>query len=306
MGDRDPWATFDVDRDDRAGRWLANIDDIWVAWAVPLGGTSAAVAAEAMAAELSVNHPAAEGQRLRSLHCVFAAPVPAGPVVADVNVLRAGRSQSQVQSTLHGPGETAGLTAVAAFGATRPGYAFRGSRPPEVPPPEDCPSWRDPPPPEADWNAEGRPPMWEELIEGRAALGLPPWDPSPRSDAESAAWFRFDQPPPAGPGGTGPSPIVVLSDLMLGGIGQRLGRTDEEWFGPSVDLTVHLVAPPRPGWILSHNRAHVAGDGYASLETTLWGPGATPGELEMVAFATQQMYFWFPDGPPPPERCALD
>ncbi len=50
-------------------------------------------------------------------------------------------------------------------------------------------------------------------------------------------------------------------------------------------------------WLLGHNRAHHAGEGYASVEMELWDPA-----LGLVAYATQMMFFSFPDGPPLPEQ----
>ena len=69
------------------------------------------------------------------------------------------------------------------------------------------------------------------------------------------------------------------------------------WLPPSADLTVHLVGDAGPGWLLAHNRARTAGDGYASVEMSLWDP-----ERGLIAHATQVMFFSFPDGPPPPDR----
>ena len=66
---------------------------------------------------------------------------------------------------------------------------------------------------------------------------------------------------------------------------------------PSADLTVHCFADPGPGWLLAHNRARAAGDGYASVEMTLWDD-----EHGLVAYATQMMVFSFPDGPPSPDQ----
>jgi hypothetical protein len=44
-----------------------------------------------------------------------------------------------------------------------------------------------------------------------------------------------------------------------------------------------------PGWLLAHQRARFAGDGYASVESALWDPkGPT-----LVGYATQLMLFTF-------------
>ncbi len=46
------------------------------------------------------------------------------------------------------------------------------------------------------------------------------------------------------------------------------------WFGPSADLTVHILGTASSPWLLGHNRVRHAGDGYASEEMELWDPAA--------------------------------
>src|SRR4029077_17176071 len=132
----------------------------------------AAIAARAMEAELGA------GQLLRSFHGVFASPVPVGAVEIDVDVIRAGRSISQMHATVRAGGADAGFTALAAFGHERPGFGYTELRMPSVPGPEDCVSYRDPPPPESGMPDEPTFPFWKEVIEGRPALGHAPWDMS--------------------------------------------------------------------------------------------------------------------------------
>jgi hypothetical protein len=80
-------------------------------------------------------------------------------------------------------------------------------------------------------------------------------------------------------------------------VAEKVGRAERSrWFGPSVDLTFHLPGNCRSGWVLAHNRARHAGDGYASIDMALWdcGPeGTDPPRL--VAYATQVMFFAFSD-----------
>ncbi len=302
MARAEPWRSTTVrPRTGHPGRWLATIDESWVAGTVPLGGVSAAVAARAMDRELQTQHPSCHGQRLRSIHCVFALPVPAGAVEADVVVLRAGRSLSQAQVTLRAEGGDAGLTALGAFGATRPGYEFTGITPPDVPPPEESRSFRLPPPSDVDWDIGRRMPLWNTLIEGRQAIGLPPWDRSDRSTAETATWLRFDAPTLDIDGQVDPLAALVMADLMLGSVGQRIGHTEARWLGPSVDFTVHLFATPSPSWNLAHSTAQIADDGYVSLQSALWNLDDDIGP-HLVALAVQQMYFVFPEGVPSPDQ----
>ncbi|HEV7758470.1 MAG TPA: acyl-CoA thioesterase domain-containing protein, partial [Acidimicrobiales bacterium] len=78
--------------DEVPGRYRVNVSPDWNCPTVPQGGLMSAIAARAM--ELELARPAANGngsggdQTLRSLTTVYAAPVPAGPVTIDVDVLR--------------------------------------------------------------------------------------------------------------------------------------------------------------------------------------------------------------------------
>lgn len=282
-----PWSSTDV-VPLGGGRYSAAIAESWMLLLVPQGGVLAAVAARAMAAELHLD----EGptQQLRTIHGVFASPVPQGPLEVEVTVLRRGRSASQAQATVRAPGAAAGFTALAVFGGERPGFTFTELTPPEVPEPDDCPSFRDPPPPEANWEARPSFPFWLDVLEGRPALGHPPWDESPREAAEIATWYRWEQDPLGVDGGIDPLSSLVVADMMPGSVFERIGPVEGRWFAPSVDLTVHLFARPSPGWILGHNTARHAGDGYASVAQALWDPRGADGPV-LVAYATQQCLF---------------
>jgi acyl-CoA thioesterase len=232
---------------------------------------------------------AAPEQRLRSVTNVFAAPVGPGAVEIDVTVLRRGRSLSQVMAVVRNVGQAVGHTAIAVFGSSRPGFEFTDVTPPLVPSPERCPSFRDPPP--AGFERRMRFPYWDH-VEGRVALGHSPWDDWVPTSSERAYWYRFDEPPVVGRL-LDPLAVVTLCDTMPGAVGERMGPGLPFWLPPSADITIHLIGDAGPGWLLSHNRARWAGDGYASVEMALWDP--TRG---LVAYATQVMLFVFPDGPP--------
>ncbi|MGH9186155.1 MAG: acyl-CoA thioesterase [Acidimicrobiales bacterium] len=281
--------TLDPDRS-QPGRYWTEVSSGWNCPFVPHGGLMAAVAARAMMLEL-----ADPELPLRTLTTVFAAQVPAGPVAVDVAVLRRGRSMAQLAATLHEEGEPAGHTSVAVFGRLRPGFEFTDVAMPDVPSPEECPSFRDPIPD----GAPERPdfPFWD-LVEGRPALGHSPWDEEyvPTS-SERASWYRFDAPPVLADGTLDPLALVTLCDTMPGAVGERMGPGGPMWFPPSADLTVHLLGPARSEWVLGHNRAHHAGDGYASVEMTVWDPVGA-----LVAYATQMMFFTFPEGLPTAEQ----
>ncbi|HEX6570145.1 MAG TPA: thioesterase family protein [Acidimicrobiales bacterium] len=275
----------------RPGRYVVDVDPRWNCPVVPQGGMMAALAAAAMAAE--VDHP---DQRLRSLTTVFAAQVPAGPVRVDVTVLRRGRTMSQATATVRAEGAGVGHTSVAVFGADRGGFEFTDLAMPDVPGPGDCPSFRDPPPPEVADRFTRRPtfPFWEQ-VEGRAAIGRPPWDEETvPTSSECAFWYRFDEPPRRPDGTLDPLAVVAMCDLMPSSVGQRMGPGTPEWYPPSADLTVHLLSEARSDWLLAHLHARRATEGYASVETALWDPS----DRTLVAHAAQVMFLSFPDGPP--------
>lgn len=283
---------LDLTRDPtEPGRYRVEVGAEWNCPEVPQGGLMAALAARAMATELA--REGAEGMALRSLTTVFAAPVPAGPVTADVTVLRKGRSMSQAVATVTGKGAAAGHTTVAVFGRSRPGFEFTDLTPPSVPGPHDCLSYREPPPPDIEDPYPGFR-FFDELVEGRTAMGHLPWDTYAPATSECAAWYRFDEPPVRADGVLDPLALVALCDTMPSTVRERLGPDTPAWHPPSADLTVHIVGEARSEWILGHKRARRSSDGYASIEVALWDRGG-----RLVAHGSQIMFFVFADGPPP-------
>jgi acyl-CoA thioesterase len=239
------------------GRYGGHIGEEWNLRPLPQGGAVTALALRAMADTLGD-----PSQTLRVLHTAFIGQVAHGPVDIDVEVLRRGRSMSHLRAEARNPGATRGHLTTAIFGAPREGFAFTDLQPPVVPPPLECPSFRVPPPPEA----EDFVPMafWEERVEGRNAIGHPPWERHVSDRAERAMWYRLDQPATLDDGTLDPFALVVMADSMPGAVGERVGPQERMWFAPSVDLTVHLLGPCRSQWVLAHNLARHAGDGYAS------------------------------------------
>jgi len=280
-----------VARRDGSGAFRAYIGEEWTCPSVPHGGLVTATSLRAMAAEL--DRP---DQTLRSVTTVFAAPVLAGEVEIDVDVLRCGRSVSQIAASARTPGTDAGHDTLAVFGAIRDGFSFTDAHPPQVPPPQYCPSFRDPPPPEFG-DVDPHMNFWEHL-EGRPASGHPPWDAYLPTTSERSAWYRFDEPPMLDDGRLDPFAIVTVCDTMPGAVSERMGRRNQRYLPPSCDLTVHLLGDAHTEWVLAVNRCRFAGEGYASTEMEIWD-----GTCEhLVAYATQQMFFVFPDGPPPPDE----
>jgi acyl-CoA thioesterase len=224
---------------------------------------------------------------------MFAAPVSCGDVEVDVQVLRRGRSMSQLTATARNVGADAGLAAVAAFGAPRRGFEFTELTMPDVPGPGGLRGFRDPLPDGVVFEFDGPPmPFWESVIESRPAIGRPPWEPFEEGPAETAYWYRFDDPPTTADGCLDVAGVIVMSDTMPGSVGQKLGPDSGRWFAPSVDFTLHSFRAPSTDWLLAHHRARHAGDGYASVDSALWDPAGDDGPA-LVAYATQVMLFSF-------------
>jgi acyl-CoA thioesterase len=276
----------------RPGWYRAALNDDWNAPILPQGGIVTVLATRAMQAELAVAE-----QPLRSVACVFAGQVRSGPIEIEVTVIRRGRSISQLTASARNPGETAGTTALAVFGADRPGFAFTELVLPEAPAPEDCPSYRDPLP-------ESQPPSpypfsyWDN-VDGRPVSGHPPWENYEATTSERVTWYHFDEAPRLEGGDLDPLALVTLCDTMPGAVFERIGgRSDRPVvLSPSADLTVHVLGDWSSEWLLARNRARHSGDGYASLEMELWDPARG-----IVAYGTQMMFFSFPEGPPTPEQ----
>ena len=241
----------------------------------------ASLGLRAAEAELKV-----DGHQLRTSTTFFVGQVTAGEVDIEVEVLRRGRTASQVQVEVRNPGSATGAKVIAVFGDSREGPTFTDVLFPEVPAPMDCRSIRDPAPEGFEFIEM---PFWQR-VESRSAIGHAPWEDFQPGAAVSASWLRFEEPPLLDDGSIDPLGVLTMADRMPGAVreGMGLGRP---WFAPSADLTVHHFAPLRTRWMLAYDHARWAGDGWASGESHLWSEDG-----ELVGYATQMMIFTYLDG----------
>jgi acyl-CoA thioesterase len=265
------------------GRYRTDLDHCWDLVPLPQGGVVTSLGLRAAAEE--IHDPA---HLLRSATTVFAGQVAAGAIEIDVQVLRHGRSATQVAATVRNEGADAGATIVAVYGSQRRGPSFTEGEPPRVPPPLECPSYDDPPPEGVE--KPGFAPFWSK-IEARSALGHAPWEDFEPAASDVATWLRFREPPRLDDGSLDPLAVVTLADRMPGCIGEKLGHEGPRWFAPSADLTVHLFEPLHSEWLLAHDRARWADDGWASAESLLWDERGV-----LVGYATQMMLFTYLGG----------
>ena len=271
--------------------YRVTLDPSWDLAQVPQGGVVTALAVRAMAD--AVANPQ---QTLRTAHTTFVAQVPHGPLDIEVEILRRGRSMSHVRAEVKAPGSARGHLTTAVFGAPRRGFAFTDlESPTRIVPPSQCRSFREPLPPEADSSGFVPLPFWDHHVEGAGMLGHAPWEQYEPERAEHGTWYRMDDAPWLGDGTLDPGALIVFADTMPGAVAEKVGPEERHrWFGPSVDLTFHLLGDCRSAWVLAHNRARHAGDGYASIDMALWdcGPDGTD-PPRLVAYATQVMFFAF-------------
>ena len=94
------------------GAWTAAVPEGWLQGRSVFGGLQAALALRAMRALVP-------GVPLRTLQITFVAPVPAGTVRIQAQVLRAGKSAMQVEARLMDQDQTL-CTVIGVFGAARP------------------------------------------------------------------------------------------------------------------------------------------------------------------------------------------
>jgi acyl-coenzyme A thioesterase PaaI-like protein len=280
--------------DDGEPGYEADVDPSWSLRPFPQGGLLSALAVSAMSAALGED---ASAQKLRTAHTTYVAPVTEGPVRIDVDILRRGRSMSHVRAEVRNPDSTHGHVTTGVFGSARRGFSFTDLAPPSgFVPLREARSFREPPPA----GVEAFPPsaFWDTRLEGRGALGHAPWEDYEPEGSEQGTWYRLDDPPIRDDGSLDPRALIVMSDTMPGAVGEKMGPEHRwGWFGPSVDLTFHLLDPCRSEWVFAHNRARFAGDGYASLDMALWDFGPEGGDTgRLVAYATQVCFFTFDSG----------
>jgi acyl-CoA thioesterase len=261
------------------GRYSATLDHGWDLVRYPQGGIVAAFALRAAAAEV-----ADETLILRTCTTVFAGAVEAGELEITVELLRRGRTAAQARAEIRNAGADSGATIVAVYGGPRKGPTFTDVMAPEVVSWEQSRPYRQAPPGVEEYVP---PPFWRK-VEGRQASGHTPWEDYEPTGSDVATWYRFDDPPRLADGCIDPLGVVVLADRMPSSIAERLGRDGPRWFAPSADLTVHLLEPLRSDWVLAHDRARWADDGWASIESMLWDESMTP-----IAYATQMVLFTY-------------
>lgn len=262
----------------REGCYAATLSEAWSGPRAPQGGVVAATTLRAMTAEL--DHPE---HRLRTSTTVFAAMVPQGPVEIDVEVLRRGRSVSQVQGTVRSASETApGHRTLAVFGRERSWFEFTELDVPGVPPPEECAPLPDERPAASIFDVS----FWRRVETANVEFHYP-WEPNwEGGSARGVRWIRYHDTPRLADGSVDLLAYLPLVDVIPGAAMQWVGPTQERFFAPTLDLTVHFLDVTDDEWMLQVMRMRRATHGYGSGEMQLWSRDG-----RLLAHASQTMFF---------------
>jgi acyl-CoA thioesterase len=267
------------------GRFRGRLSDRWSAPVQPQGGVTTALALRA--AERTLGR---DDLVVRSLFTLFAGQVPAGGVDVEVEVIRDGRSASQVRSTVRPvEGDGAGHVVLATFAAEQHGpIRYAASTPPAAPPPEQCVDrWATEGPEHPELT--GPRPTFFDHFDTRFVTGHVPWDPpwDTQRDVDVVSWMRWHDTPRDAGGAVSPLALVLPCDTMPGAVFERHGKDDRPFRVPSVDLVVQIFDTDlgREGWMLRRNTTRWAGAGLAQAELEIFSADGRP-----LAFATQMMH----------------
>jgi hypothetical protein len=211
------------------------------------GGAPAALLAHLLSAELD-----GTGLELARLTCEFVRPVPRGPLIPRIDVVRPGRRVTLLDGVLLDPGGQE---------VTRARALFLGSSDVDGSPAEGLPF---PGPDEAeptDWKPVERPLFPADGMEIRFVEGRF-FKPGP-----ATAWFRLRSEVLAGEP-TRPVDRVAAAGDFGNGISSVLSWKQHTFINP--DLTIYLERPPVDEWVALRSRMRVHSGSVASAESVLY------------------------------------
>lgn len=244
---------FDTDTALRSagdGRYTGTLTDRWDVGDIPNGGYALAVATRALASELAHPDPlTVTGHYLR--------PAVHGPVVVDVETVRAGRTLTTGAACLMQDGRER-LRVLATFGdldAVR-GPTHLGGVPPELPPPERCVDAR------GARSGAFPIPRVHRRVDMRFHPGTPGWaHGTPSGTPELTAWLRLAD----------GRPVDVLAlPLLVDCFPPPIFELGVIGWIPTIELTVHVRARPAPDWLRCAVRTRFVQDGLLDEEIEIW------------------------------------
>lgn len=264
------------------GRFRAVIPEAWRIF-YAFGGSTMATALRAASAAVG-----RDDLVLVSTDATFCQAVPCGPVAAQVEVLRQGRTAAQALVRLWAldpdqpdPTGPAGsdLVVTCVFGLrSESAFEFIGAVAPDVPGPEHCAAR-----PEIDQDSPFARIPYHSQTEFRMTDRTIGWGHEfPPGEPRTSSWFRFRRPPLLPDGRWEPATLALPGDILGPAVHAGAGSSAGEFLVISLQISLQFVADVRTEWVLQHTRAHSAGSGYAAGTAELWDQ-----DRQLVAIATQ-------------------
>ncbi|MFK7898528.1 MAG: thioesterase family protein [Myxococcota bacterium] len=243
------------------GRYDVEINGGWWIIRGPNGGYIAAILANA--ATQAVGDP---GRPLRSLNIHFLRPPVEGAAHVETVVERTGRTLTTVTARLMQNGKLQAL-ATAAYAIPQEIGGFVHAEMPDVPSPSECvlrerPTERDLPP-------------LHDRYEQRFTIGPVPFSEEERTrEARSGGWIRLKE-----PRAWDTAEIAAISDAWPPAIFTSKDMPPTSGGVPTVDLTVHILAPEALAsmapdeHVLVDFRTRAVQGGYLEEDGEIWSEG---------------------------------
>jgi acyl-CoA thioesterase len=262
------------------GRFASTIPEAWRIF-YAFGGATMATALRAATEAVG-----RDDLHLLSADATFCQAVPCGPVAAQVEVLRQGRTAAQALVRLWAldpidpdPAGPVGndLVVTCVFGdrsASR--FEFVGVAAPEVPGPDDCVTREHEP--DSPFAAVPYHAQTEFRLVGDHRFDAD----TPAGEPRSSSWFRFRTSPRRDDGRWEPAVLALPGDILGPAVHAGAGGAAGTFLVISLQISLQIVADVRSEWLLQHTRAHIAADGYTSGTAALFDE-----DRALVAIATQ-------------------
>jgi len=248
---------------DAASEGKVALPEDWAQGRATFGGLLGALAHESMVATLADDRP------LRSLSLAFVGPAAPGSAVSlKAEILRQGKSVTQVESRLEQNGETV-LAALGSYGHGRESsIAVTEDPAPSLPAPEDC---------QAMPQIEGMTPAFVQHIDMRFGLGGLPFTGT--DSRKMGGWMRFREPPAT----ITAAHLIALVDAWPPALLPMLSKPAP---ASSLSWTMELIQPaPKVApddWLLYEAVIDHARDGYGQTQARIWTRSG-----ELVALSRQ-------------------
>jgi hypothetical protein len=265
------------------GHYTGALDHAW-SFLLPSGGVLTSIALAAMRLELA--RLGATAFVPTAATTTFCSAIAEGPLELEVTPLRIGRTACQLRAHLRSRATASrpadvGLEVTATFAAPDNALGLAPAvfrAPPALPAYADCPTH--------DRQAVSPPPFYRNL-EVRKARGDVWWRPTwPPAEPHVARYYRYLLPPALPDGRLDPLALPPIADTMASAVHQALGSQNPPLIFPSLDLTLHFIAPlagDPTAPVLVDSRATAIFGSTASASADLW-QGAS-----LLMTATQTM-----------------